>query len=92
MGRTRKKKNNKKHLVGYLICMIIVFILGYCFKNEYINIDNIQKKLQEITSENKIISIINDLEIENKEDEEQQIQYKSVDGTLEMHIIDVGQR
>lgn len=92
-----KKKKNKKWTLKiiYAICVVIVFIAGLYYENGYKDINsfitdlsnNISKVSTTIT--NNVSNTLSD-NTENKRTEETVV--KNVKGTLQMHLIDVGQR
>lgn len=86
--KKRKKKNVVPKIV-YFIFAIIVFIAGVYYENGYTDvnsfINDISKKLEEITTKKEHEENINTVPTSAKV-------YKQVNGKLEMHIIDVGQR
>ena len=92
----RKKKNNSWTLkIIYVICVIVVFIVGLYYENGYKDINtfindlnnNISKIFTTITD-----NINNTLSDTNTTNAETGVVIKKVNGALQMHLIDVGQR
>lgn len=90
----KKKKNKHLYLkLFYFICVIIVFVAGLYYENGYTDInvfaEDIKKQATKVCTE---ISQNFNSKIKDDSNKEQKKEYKVVNGTLEMHIIDVGQR
>ncbi len=89
----KKKKKQKKHKglkILYLVCVIIVIIAGIYYENGYTDVNTF---ISDIKS--KLIESFSDPHGESKQTKTVPAStkvYKKVDGSLEMHIIDVGQR
>ncbi len=93
----KKKKNRSWTLkIIYIICVIVVFIAGLYYENGYrdINtfINDINNKIFKIstTITNNVGNTLSNDNVANNKNE--QIPIKNVKGTLQMHLIDVGQR
>ena len=91
----RKKKNskkNKKLKIVYLICTIIVLVLGLYYERGYKDVNtfisDVLSKDSEFYKNFKLTSAV----VEEDNNTSKTTTYKAVSGTLEMHIIDVGQR
>lgn len=88
-----KKKNNHNFLkVIYFLCAIIVLIAGIYYEKGYTDINKFINDMKEQAT--KAYTEITD-NISNAEDtksDQQKTTFKVVNGNLEMHIIDVGQR
>ena len=89
----KKKKKQKKHKglrILYLVCVIIVVIAGIYYENGYTDVNTFISDLK-----SKVIEGFSDQGKEQKQTKTVPAStkvYKKVDGNLEMHIIDVGQR
>ena len=86
----KKKKKHKSLKLLYLVCAIIVVIVGIYYENGYTDVKTFFGDIK-----NKAIGFLYDTSQEPKQTKTIQTStkvYKKVDGSLEMHIIDVGQR
>ena len=95
MGKKKKSKSLILKII-YAICAVIVFIAGLYYENGYKDIDTFINDLSSNIS--KISGTITESENPTSSNENiqnnniTQIPTKSVNGTLQMHLIDVGQR
>ena len=88
----KKKKNKSWTLkVIYIICVIIVFIVGLYYEKGYKDINSF---ISDIT--NNILKVATTMEDNTSNtlsnDNRSNIVSKKVNGKLQMHLIDVGQR
>lgn len=94
MGRKKNKKSWTLKII-YAICIVIVFIAGLYYENGYkdINtfINDISNNILKVST-----TIVNDISNTLSDDtntvKNEKIAIKKVNGALQMHLIDVGQR
>lgn len=97
MGKKKKSKHKWLKLL-YIVFAIIVIIAGLYYENGYRDVNkfigDIRNKAIEVYD--KIANGLGEEENNNSDKKEKTIisnrEYKDVNGVLEMHIIDVGQR
>lgn len=95
MGKKKKNKSWTLKII-YAICVIVVLIAGLYYENGYrdINtfINDISNEISKIstTITNNVSDSLSNNNVTNNKNE--QIAVKNVKGTLQMHLIDVGQR
>lgn len=94
MGRKKKNKSWTLKII-YAVCVLIVFIAGLYYENGYRDVNTFINDLTADTS--KIFTTITD-NVNNTLTEDgstvakTEVPTKIVNGTLQMHLIDVGQR
>ena len=95
MGKKKKHKHKGLRLI-YVICAIIVFFAGLYYENGYRDFNKFAEDIK-----NNVLGALNNItENVSKTNQEENKKttptstkiYKKVNGNLEMHIIDVGQR
>lgn len=93
----RRKKKSKSWIlkVIYAICVIIVFIAGLYYENGYKDINTFINDL--FNNMSKVSTTIandinNTLTDDNTTTNTEPVTIKKVNGKLQMHLIDVGQR
>lgn len=90
MGRKKKQKKSNGLKILYVLCAVIVFIAGIYYKNGYTDVNEF---LNDLTNgESKLYSKYTETSGTITDKNAVKKNYKTVKGTLEMHIIDVGQR
>ena len=94
MGRKKKNKNWTLRII-YVLCVIVVFIAGLYYENGYTDINTFINDLSNNISRvsTTITNNISDTLSNNATNTEaEQVVIKQVNGALQMHLIDVGQR
>ena len=94
MGRKKKNKNWTLRII-YVLCVIVVFIAGLYYENGYTDINTFINDLSSNVSKvfTTITDDINDtLSNDTSSTNNEEVVIKKVNGALQMHLIDVGQR
>lgn len=91
----RKKNKNWTLRIIYVLCVIVVFIAGLYYENGYTDINTFINDLSSNVSKvfTTITDDINDtLSNDTSSTNNEEVVIKKVNGALQMHLIDVGQR
>ena len=94
MGKKKIKRKSKKNIklkIVYVIFAIIVLILGFYYEKGYKDVNTFVSDILNTDSELYKNFKFTSATIDDK-NTSKTTTYKAVNGTLEMHIIDVGQR
>lgn len=88
-----KKKNNHNFLkVIYFLCAIIVLIAGIYYEKGYTDVNKFINDMKEQATKAYTEITENISDKGDTKTDQQKTTFKAVNGNLEMHIIDVGQR